>query len=267
MLLAWQERLTTSPLIPPSLFRQPSIWRADAMAACHGAALVSLITFLPIYLRAVRGASPAETGLMLLPLTAGIGIGSMITGQMVTRTGYTAVFPTYGLMAATVGLVCDRVLDAASDTGAARLVVLRHRVVHGHRHGRRPGHGAGGVRTAAARHRRGHGAVLPLGRRRFRHGHRRARSCFRFSPRPTATPRPCSAPSSNRDRMSLPASRRRGRPAFMPRSAMRSAPPFSPSPLSPASAPCSPGRCRCGGCDRNVIDAIAARGRTRGRLR
>jgi EmrB/QacA subfamily drug resistance transporter len=104
-LLTWQERITTSPLIPPRLFRQPSIWRADAMAACHGAALVSLITFLPIYLRAVRGASPAETGLILLPLTAGIGIGSMFTGQMVTRTGRTAVFPTYGLMAATIGLV------------------------------------------------------------------------------------------------------------------------------------------------------------------
>jgi predicted MFS family arabinose efflux permease len=64
-----------------------------------------LITFLPIYLRAVRGASPAETGLILLPLTAGIGIGSMITGQMVSRTGYTAVFPTYGLTAATVGML------------------------------------------------------------------------------------------------------------------------------------------------------------------
>src|SRR5579872_7111473 len=103
--LFWQERRTTSPLIPPRLFREPSIWRSDAMAACHGAALVSLITFLPIYLRAVRGASPAETGLLLLPLTAGIGIGSMFTGQMVTRTGCTAVFPTYGLLAATVGIV------------------------------------------------------------------------------------------------------------------------------------------------------------------
>jgi EmrB/QacA subfamily drug resistance transporter len=112
-LLSWQERITTSPLIPPRLFRQPSIWRADAMAACHGAALVSLITFLPIYLRAVRGASPAETGLVLLPLTAGIGIGSMFTGQMVTRTGCTAVFPTYGLMAATAGLVAMAFLAPA----------------------------------------------------------------------------------------------------------------------------------------------------------
>jgi len=104
-LLAWQERLTPAPLIPPRLFKQASIWRADAMAACHGAALVSLITFLPIYLRAVRGASPAETGLILLPLTAGIGLGSMITGQLVTRTGLTAIFPSCGLPGATVGLV------------------------------------------------------------------------------------------------------------------------------------------------------------------
>ena len=53
----------------------------------------------------MRGDSPGETGLILLPLTAGIGIGSMLTGQMVTRTGYTAVFPTCGLIGATVGLL------------------------------------------------------------------------------------------------------------------------------------------------------------------
>jgi predicted MFS family arabinose efflux permease len=103
--LIWQESRTTSPLIPPRLFREPSIWRSDGLAACHGAALVSLITFLPIYLRAVRGASPAETGLMLLPLTFGIGVGSLITGQIVTRTGRTAVFPSLGLPAATIGLL------------------------------------------------------------------------------------------------------------------------------------------------------------------
>jgi EmrB/QacA subfamily drug resistance transporter len=105
VLLVWQEQRSTAPLIPPRLFRESSIWRSDGLAACHGAALVSLLTFLPIYLRAVRGASPAETGLVLLPLTFGIGIGSLITGQLVTRSGYTAVFPTYGLLAATAGLV------------------------------------------------------------------------------------------------------------------------------------------------------------------
>jgi EmrB/QacA subfamily drug resistance transporter len=103
--LIWQERHSSSPLIPPVLFREPSVWRSDGLAACHGAALVSLITFLPIYLRAVRGASPAETGLLLLPLMFGIGIGSLVTGQLVTRTGRTAVFPSYGYIAATACLL------------------------------------------------------------------------------------------------------------------------------------------------------------------
>jgi EmrB/QacA subfamily drug resistance transporter len=105
VLLIWQEKRNTSPLLPPRLFRQASIWRSDGLAACHGAALVSLLTFLPIYMRAVRSASPAETGLMLLPLTFGIGLGSLVTGQLVTRTGRTAIFPTVGLAAATILLL------------------------------------------------------------------------------------------------------------------------------------------------------------------
>jgi EmrB/QacA subfamily drug resistance transporter len=103
--LIWQERHSISPLIPPALFREPSVWRSDGLAACHGAALVSLITFLPIYLRAVRGASPAETGLLMLPLMFGIGIGSLVTGQLVTRTGRTAIFPSYGYIVATAALL------------------------------------------------------------------------------------------------------------------------------------------------------------------
>jgi hypothetical protein len=90
------------PLIPPALFKESSVWRSDGLAACHGAALVSLITFLPLYLRAVRGTSPAETGLLMLPLMFGIGIGSLVT---VTRTGLTAVFPSYGLLGAMAGLL------------------------------------------------------------------------------------------------------------------------------------------------------------------
>jgi MFS family permease len=103
--LIWQEKHSNAPLIPPALFREPSVWRSDALTACHGAALVSMITFLPIYLRAVRGASPAQTGLLMLPLMFGIGIGSLVTGQLVSRTGRTATFPSYGLVVATCGLL------------------------------------------------------------------------------------------------------------------------------------------------------------------
>jgi MFS family permease len=105
LLLVRHESRAASPLIPLGLLRMPAIWRSDAMAACHGAALVSLITFLPVYLEAVRGASPSETGLILVPLTVGVGVGSLATGRLVHRTGLTTAFPVVGLALVTANLI------------------------------------------------------------------------------------------------------------------------------------------------------------------
>ena len=105
VILLRQERRSPYPLFPMSLLSQPTIWRSDALAACHGATLVSLVTFLPIYLRVVRDASASETGLILLPLMFGIGAGSMITGRIVSRTGLTTIFPSVGLVLATLSLL------------------------------------------------------------------------------------------------------------------------------------------------------------------
>ena len=103
--LLHREQRAAFPLLPIGLLRQPTIWRSDALAACHGATLVSLVSFLPLYLRVVRGSSASETGLLLLPLMFGIGAGSMITGRIVSRTGLTAIFPSVGLIFATLALV------------------------------------------------------------------------------------------------------------------------------------------------------------------
>ncbi|MBO0740520.1 MAG: MFS transporter, partial [Hyphomicrobiaceae bacterium] len=102
--LVRHERRAAYPLLPIALLRQPTIWRSDALAACHGATLVSLVTFLPIYLRVLRGRSASETGLLLLPMMLGIGGGSMLTGRVVSRTGLTMIFPGVGLVAVTVAL-------------------------------------------------------------------------------------------------------------------------------------------------------------------
>jgi MFS family permease len=115
--LIHQERRAKYPLLPISLLRQPTIWRSDALAAFHGATLVSLIAFLPIYLRVMHGSSAAETGLLLLPLTFGIGTGSMLTGRVVSRTGLTAIFPSIGLIFATVTLLLFGLLANRLDPG------------------------------------------------------------------------------------------------------------------------------------------------------
>ncbi len=124
VLLIRHENRTQSPLIPLGLLRQPAIWHSDAMAACHGAALVSLITFLPVYLEVVRGASPSTTGLLLVPLTIGIGAGSLVTGRLVNKTGFTTVFPVVGLAVVTIKLVALALFAPALGTTALAGVLL-----------------------------------------------------------------------------------------------------------------------------------------------
>jgi EmrB/QacA subfamily drug resistance transporter len=105
VLLIRQEGRSKAPLLPLDLISQPAMWRACALAMCHGAALTALIAFLPIYFRVVDGTSAAETGYLLLPVTMGLGIGSIIIGRIVTRTGRTMIFPSIGLIAATLILI------------------------------------------------------------------------------------------------------------------------------------------------------------------
>ncbi len=110
ILLVWHERRASSPLFPVSLFHNPTIWRSDALALFHGAALVSVITFLPIYLSVGLGWNAGAIGASLLPVTVSVPSGSIITGIAVSRTGYTAIFPSVGLIVAILVLVAAGVL-------------------------------------------------------------------------------------------------------------------------------------------------------------
>lgn len=96
-LLIWQERRASAPLLPIQLFRQAGIWRTDTMAACVAGQTVSLVSFLPMYLQVVRGASAAHSGVLLLPLTLGIASGSFFCGRLIASTGRTAILPSVGL--------------------------------------------------------------------------------------------------------------------------------------------------------------------------
>ncbi|HTW68845.1 MAG TPA: MFS transporter [Acetobacteraceae bacterium] len=92
-----QERRAPSPLLPVQMFRQPGIWRTDLMAACTAAQTVSMVSFLPMYLEVVRGEGAEHAGLLLLPLTLGIAIGSLVGGRTIAATGRTAIMPSIGL--------------------------------------------------------------------------------------------------------------------------------------------------------------------------
>ena len=170
--LGWlirHEKRAPSPLIPLGLLRMPAIWHSDALAACHGGALVSLITFLPVYLEVVRGESPSSTGLLLVPLTIGIGTGSLLTGRLVNKTGFTTLFPVIGLVFATANLIVLALWASALGTAMLSTRAAADRPVHGNRDGCRASDGAKRLGAGAARRSRRLRAIFALDRRGFRH--------------------------------------------------------------------------------------------------
>ena len=51
---------------------------------------------MPLYLQIVKGATPTESGLLMLPMMVGIMVGSILSGQLTSRTGRYKIFPIVG---------------------------------------------------------------------------------------------------------------------------------------------------------------------------
>jgi MFS family permease len=69
-----------------------------------GFAMFGSIVYLSIYFQVVRGATPTEAGLMLLPLMVGVLLTSILSGQLITKMGRYKIFPIIGTALATIGL-------------------------------------------------------------------------------------------------------------------------------------------------------------------
>jgi EmrB/QacA subfamily drug resistance transporter len=89
-------------LIPLKLFRHPTFSMVTVLGVLVGFGMFGAMMTLPLYLQLVNGATPTESGLLLLPMILGLMISSIVSGQVIARTGRYRLFPTIGsgLMAA-----------------------------------------------------------------------------------------------------------------------------------------------------------------------
>lgn len=92
----WQLK-AQQPFVPLAVLANPSVWLPDVMSAFHGAAIIALLSYLPVYFLVVHGASPSEFGLLMIPFSAGIGVGSVITGKLMAKTQRTMLFPSVAM--------------------------------------------------------------------------------------------------------------------------------------------------------------------------
>src|SRR5206468_5251531 len=118
------ERRAAEPILPPELFRNRVFVVCSAVGLVVGFALFGALTYLPLFPQVVRGLSPTASGLQLLPVMAGLLVSSIVSGQVITRTGRYKFFPVAGTAVAALGLWLLSWLDAQTGPGAAAVPLL-----------------------------------------------------------------------------------------------------------------------------------------------
>ncbi|MFE5405672.1 MFS transporter [Streptomyces sp. NPDC056580] len=98
------EHFAAEPLIPPRLFRDSVFNVTGLVGLVIGVALFGAASYLPTFLQMVDGASATESGLLMLPMMAGIVGASIIGGQLISHTGRYKLYPVLGGALSAVGM-------------------------------------------------------------------------------------------------------------------------------------------------------------------
>jgi EmrB/QacA subfamily drug resistance transporter len=108
------EARASEPILPLRLFRNRTFSLANSAGFAVGFGMFGGIIYIPLYLQIVKGASPTASGLLMLPMMAGIIITSIAAGAATARIGRYKWFPVFGIAILSVGLLLFSTLDVAS---------------------------------------------------------------------------------------------------------------------------------------------------------
>ena len=90
-------------LLPLSLFRSSSFSMSTIVGVIVGFGMFGGMITLPLMLQLVNGATPTESGLMMLPMVLGMMLATMVAGQVTRKTGQYKIFLRTGTFMLLVG--------------------------------------------------------------------------------------------------------------------------------------------------------------------
>jgi EmrB/QacA subfamily drug resistance transporter len=125
-LLLVVERRAPEPILPMHLFSNRTFTVSSGASFIVGMGMFGAISFIPLFLQVVNGASATSSGLLLVPLMVGLLGASIMSGQVISRTGHYKSFPIVGCSLATVALFLLSTMgtDTSRLTASAYMVVL-----------------------------------------------------------------------------------------------------------------------------------------------
>ncbi|MFD0544590.1 MFS transporter [Streptomyces mexicanus] len=104
LLFVFTETKASAPIIPLRLFRNRTIALASAASLFVGVGMYSGTVFFSQYFQLARDKSPTMSGVMTIPMIGGLFIASMVSGQIISRTGRWKAWLVAGGACLTAGL-------------------------------------------------------------------------------------------------------------------------------------------------------------------
>jgi EmrB/QacA subfamily drug resistance transporter len=111
-------------LLPLRLFKGRTFAIGSVASFILGMAMFGGLLTLPLYLQIVKGASPTKGGLELIPFVVGIMFGSILSGQLIAKTGKYRIFPIVGSCLMLVALLLFSQIGADTPLWQTMLVML-----------------------------------------------------------------------------------------------------------------------------------------------
>jgi MFS family permease len=124
LLFLWWESRAAEPILPLRLFADRVFTVSMALSLIAGAAMYGAIMFLPLFLQAVTGASATNSGLLLLPLMAGMMGTSIVSGRVIARTGHYKKWPLVGTILGAIGVALLSTMDSATSRIESSIYML-----------------------------------------------------------------------------------------------------------------------------------------------
>jgi EmrB/QacA subfamily drug resistance transporter len=107
-----EARVASEPVVPLRLFRDRTVALATIASAMVGVSMFAATVYLSQYFQLARGMTPTKAGLMSIALVGGLLVSSIVSGRIISRTGYWKRWLVAGLSAAVVGLALLGTIDA-----------------------------------------------------------------------------------------------------------------------------------------------------------
>ena len=118
------ESKVSNPIIPIGLFKNPTFVLSTVIGLLLGLGMFSAMAFLPTFMQMAAGTDVTGSGLLMLPMMAGVMLTSIVSGIIVSKTGKYKIYPLLGTLIAGAALAWMTTMTADTSMVVIGLMIF-----------------------------------------------------------------------------------------------------------------------------------------------